>query len=150
MINHMEKIAELLHIEIDEIFGLKVVSPDHLYNIGEIESRKYRLTKLGLEYINEEGIYDSDLLEDILIGFLEIQKAPFKPDMNQLYYTFGVMASGELQITTRINRGAFVDSLCYHNGFCYETFKDAEGNLKKAEKFINSNKVVDWENVNEN
>lgn len=78
--NYMADVAKLLGIELEEEFM-----------VTEDESI-YKLTKDGLEYKSDNGIwyYANDVFLNLLDGTIEIVKPPWQPKYDEKYYRPGL------------------------------------------------------------
>lgn len=150
MSNYMERIAQMLEVELEEEFEVKVVSGISEYGITkvkEIENSYFKITTEGLYRRNKkEHIYydSSPWLKGIFLGKVIIKRPPWKPKMSERYWTFR-LEDNEVEVFEDTWYGDDIDIIEYRLGFCYKTEEGARANLPKAEKFFKSDEVINWE-----
>lgn len=116
--NYMEKIAELLGVEIGERFKL--------FNTITKEE------EVGVFWIGEDGMYKENpngskglivsCWADVLPGFCEIVELPWKPKEGECCYY--ITPNGSL-LSTTIDFSFSGDMLLVHNGMVYRTPEEA-------------------------
>ena len=77
MVNHMDKVAEMLGLKLGETFKITKDNAE--------KQQYFRLTKEGV-IVSVDGVYWTDsttaiALEDILVGRAEVVALPWKPKM---------------------------------------------------------------------
>lgn len=82
MVNHMDKVAEMLGLKLGETFKITKDNAE--------KQQYFRLTKEGV-IVSVDGVYWTDstttiALEDILVGRAEVVALPWKPKMEEKYY----------------------------------------------------------------
>lgn len=129
--NYMKDIAALLGVELNEEFNLigeKRTYPEPLY----------RLTTNGLEiYCNDVWKTDNANLPNLLKGYWQIQRLPFKPKLNETYWTLDYILKNEITTVEYVWKYWTYDYLAYYNGLCFRTKEEAEANKDKLLKIIN-------------
>lgn len=124
--NYMKQVAEMLGVELEEVFGIKE---------GNSPIHRYRITESGVEYhdITERWYSLSpDLLNKILTGQCEIEKLPWKPAEGQMYYT-PYTNCGEAEFEKNYYWSSDCDKARYKAGLVCRTQVEA---TKKAEKML--------------
>ena len=114
--NYYKQIAEILGVELDEVFSLK--SKD-----GELLSKKYRISPIAglLLKIGDEW-HQSGYIDEIIRGNLTIVKLPWKPKDDEFYYYYspcaGITYQGRWNNTSS-------DYCMWKLGNCFRTSKEA-------------------------
>ena len=127
--NHAREIANMLGLEIGEKFTIKG-HPDYgTFWFVDDQSEGWReLWKVDLE----KGFYDAeieinDTLEQLLAGFYEVEKMPWKPKRSQKYYTVNyTLQTNEKVIDETIWIDSVYDLMRWKSGNCFKTRKKAE------------------------
>lgn len=122
--NHMNEVAALLGVKLDEEFIIE--------NYGT-----YVLTQEGL--ICTGGFVQGLLLTFLLTGQLEIKRKPWKPIQYDAYYY--VAEDGLTREEEWIDND--VDRMRYKLGNCYRTIKEAKANVNKWSAFYASDKQIE-------
>ena len=122
--NHAREIANMLGLEIGEKFTIKG-HPDYgTFWFVDDQSEGWReLWKVDLE----KGFYDAeieinDTLEQLLAGFYEVEKMPWKPRTGEKYY---IPAKGGM-CTSIMWGDSSVDMAFWNAGMCFQTQEEAE------------------------
>lgn len=132
--NYARKIAEMLGLNIGEKFKIKGHPDMGTFWFVDDNSEKMRDIwdfELGPEAYDLcfEPVV---LLEQILTGFYEVERLPWKPKRCQKYYTFNyTLESNEKVIDESIWIDSVFDLMRWKSGNCFETRKKAETNGKK-------------------
>lgn len=135
------KMAELskkiFGVELHEKFKLK-------YDNGKISDYEYHFAESGLYYDNH---LFNDILSDILTGKYQIVKLPYKPAVGDYYWTYAKNSDNNrtLYAIEHIWSNDVVDRLFYRHGLCYKTKEEADEHLPRAEKYFNSDEIINWE-----
>lgn len=132
----MAEFVKLLGVELNEKFKIK-------FRDGSISTQKYYIDEGGLQKVNEYTRYN-EYIVDLLSGLMEIVKLPWKPQKNEDYYTFATTPYECYAIVCAKWHNSFDDKMRYRNGFCYKTREEAEADLPRAEKYFNSDDIIDW------
>lgn len=121
--NHMNEVAALLGVELDEEFIIE-------------DYGTYVLTWKGL--VRKDGVVQGLILTFLLTGELKIRRKPWKPIKGEIYYyvTEEGLALSEDWADDNI------DLMRYKLGNCYRTIADAEVNAHKWEAFYASDEVI--------
>lgn len=137
--NYMENVAKMLGVELEEEFNIK-------FSNGSVSDSTYKITIEGLK--NSSDNYNRYLpycLMDLLTGEdVIVKQSSWKLKDGETYYSFALI-KGELTITSFEWYGTFSNWLRYHNGFCYKTREEAEADKTRAEKFLQSNDIINCE-----
>lgn len=123
--NYMEQVAEMLGVELEEVFGIKGHSPIH----------RYRITESGVEYhdITERWYSLSpDLLNKILTGQCEIKKLPWEPATGEDYF-MPYISGGEADFERNSYWSSDCDKKRYEAGLVCKTKNEA---IEKAGKML--------------
>ena len=113
--NYMPKVLEMLGVEVGEKFNIKgfALNP---YQFDE----EYNL-------INMEFYEKNRLVQELLIGRIEIEKLPWKPKEGEFYYC--VLNNGTIDFH-RWNL-KWYDYYCYNSGNCFRTKKEITPEIKQ-------------------
>lgn len=126
--NLIPQIAPMLGVELFEEF--KVV-----YKVGfEIICN---FTKEGV-FVHEEGCsgkHDKELLADIICGKAEIVKLPWKPKLNERYWTFmSSLEGGKLYVLNYMWDNSVIDVALHKVGWVFRTCEEAQAALPAVAK----------------
>ncbi len=112
--NLIPKIAEMLGVEIGEVFKLKSseCEYDELYRLGD-----------GLEIKGEYGFEKSCRLKGLLTGAFEIIKLPFEPKEGDRYWHVYWICPNYIKAVVNIWNGIQID---YMNNCCGNVFRTQE------------------------
>lgn len=130
--NYMEKVAQMLGVELGEEFKL------------EGENHFHRLSLNGVEWCSlcdKTWEDDERMLYRILTGKVEIIKQPWKPQKNDEYY-FISLFDGEVSNDTWTDHPA--DMIRYKVGNVFRTEIEAEKNIKAYKKYIAQEPDCSW------
>lgn len=141
--NHMEEVAKILGVELDEEFEIVFPQPSDCKAIA-------RLTQSGVNVV-EANVYDAYnfkayLLRDLLVGSYTIKRKPWKPENGEYY--FYVNANGD-ECRLQYEDGwihmsdAMRHIYNYKLGNCYRTIEEAKANKDKWIAFYNSDDVLE-------
>lgn len=122
--NHAREIANMLGLEIGEKFRIKG-HPDYgtFWFVDDQSEGQRDLWQFDLE----KGFYDAeieinDTLEQLLAGFYEVEKLPWKPRFGNKYY---IPIKGG-NCTTIIWTDSSVDLAFWNSEMCFQTQEEAE------------------------
>ena len=122
--NHMNEVAALLGVELDEEFIIE-------------DYGAYVLTWKGL--VRKDGVVQGLILTFLLTGELKIRRKPWKPIKDEAYYyvTEEGLTGEEDWVDVDI------DLMRYKLGNCYRTKEEAEANVNKWRAFYASDKQIE-------
>lgn len=134
--NHMKEVAALLGIELNEEFELIFPSPSSCH-------ATIMLTIEGVRVINTD-VYDMlnfklNLLQNLIKGSYGIKRKPFKPKLNEKYYSLLInhFPARNMIVTWEYTwRDYSHDYTNYYLGLCFRTKEEAEANKDKMLKFL--------------
>lgn len=114
--NYYKQVAEMLDVELDEVFSLK--NKD-----GELLSKKYRISPIAglLKKCGDEW-HQSCIIGEIISGILTIVKLPFKPYLGERYYVYSIHSKAVIE-TEWLD--ATDDFLYWNIGNCFRTREEA-------------------------
>jgi hypothetical protein len=131
MTNHMQDVAKMLGVELNEEFKIND------------DGVAVKLTENGLEIVNTPGKLIDNVkhicLTNLLTGEYSIKRKPWKPKHNEIYfyvYSDGVVTDLEWH-------NCEWDFANYKLGNCYRTAQEAETNRDKWKAFYASDEVLD-------
>lgn len=126
MRSYMFEVAEMLGVRIGEYFDID--------------------TKEGKFVFDNDGLYSmhaqahcSDVLCQMLAGKLSIRCKPWKPELNQTYYS--IDENGEA--LQDLWWGDYLDIAFYKLGNCYRTAEEAEAHADKWKTFYASDEILE-------
>lgn len=125
--NYMAKIAEMLGVELGEVFCMK-------HSRFHQQLREYQITENGFlsrdNSCGEWSPYAAVDFERLFCGQIEIIKRPWKPKIHNSYWALfgGVNDEPEALCTTW--NGSVFDLMYYKNGCVYRTKEECERNKK--------------------
>lgn len=126
--NLIPEITQMLGVELGEEFKIK----------GEDELMTYRFNSDGLQVTYGDGIeipYISTNLAFValVMGKDEIVKLPWKPKLNEKYWTFDIVGVGNtLRVVRYMWENDFNEITKLKVGWVYRTRKEAEAALPKV------------------
>lgn len=137
MANYMAEVAKLLGVEIGEKFEIEYPSSCSINTIA-------MLTNDGFEIVYTDSVilqpyWKYAELHCLLNGTLAIKRKPWKPEVNEMYYT--VAENGTLE--RNICVWDFIDISLYKLGNCYRTKEEAEASRDKWISFYASDEVLE-------
>ena len=136
MNNYMQQIADMLGVELGEVFLIK-------FN-EEYPPTKYVLTKTGLYQCNNNNeqcdIRSNELLGKIITGDIEITKRPWKPQAYESYFKAQKWGDGEIHVDeiTWSGKGLSCNLIDWKVGNCFKTKEEAELKSKQIIEQIES------------
>lgn len=127
--NHMERIAKMLGVELGERFKLM--------RQGAISSSEFCITENGLyEEFRDQLSINSPVLKNLLIGDAEIVKIPWKPKDGEKVWYFSWMS--EDVESYNIDIDAVEDLALYKLGKLYRTREEAEAHAEEDKAYWKS------------
>ena len=122
--NYMAEVAKMLGVEMNQDFKCKE------------SCGTYRVTEYGLTC---NGCYGSDSLLMLLNGTLNIKRKPWKPAVDERYYSVAENGLPEESICV----WDYLDIVLYKLGNCYRTREEAEANRDKWIAFYKSDEILE-------
>lgn len=138
--SYIKEIAEMLGVEIGEVFNLKG-NDGKIITIGD-----YRLTESGLEY--SDGQYrwlKSNSFTDLIVGKVGIVKKPWKPKYADVYYAINFDGN----VIVKEWHGLDEDYLRFRIGNVFKSKEVAKKNITAFEAFKNQGPDISWRVNNE-
>ena len=135
--NHMEEVAKILGVELDEEFEIVFSQPSNCKAIAKI-------TQNGVNVV-ETNIFDAYnfkayLLKDLLVGSYAIKRKPWKPQYGDYYWA---VSANPMDSFCYIKwEGTISDYSNYKLGNCYKTMSEAKENKNKWVSFYESDEVL--------
>lgn len=126
--NLIPQIAHMLGVELGEEFKIK-----------EYGERIYRFDNSGLQLIYDNGVRNLNItanmaLSCLLSGDIEIVKLPWKPKMDERYWTFGLGVDGKWIVIARRWEGYPCEFLLVDKGWAYRREEEAKAALPSVAK----------------
>ncbi|WP_303234958.1 hypothetical protein [Phascolarctobacterium succinatutens] len=126
--NIIPEIAKMLGVELGEEFKIK-----------EYGERIYRFDNSGLQLIYDNGVRNLNItanmaLSCLLSGDIEIVKLPWKPKMDERYWTFGLGVDGKWIVIARRWEGYPCEFLLVDKGWAYRREEEAKAALPSVAK----------------
>lgn len=139
MENHMEEVAAMFGVELEEVF--QIITPDESLIV------KAEFTEQGLRILSRTkngkicsgDTYIVNNIEFLLTGFYKVKRIPWKPEPFEEY--FSVSLGGEIASTAYT--GSLNDINMFKLGNCYKTKELAETNKEKWVQFYKSDEVLE-------
>ena len=133
MTNHMEEVAKMLGVELDEEF-----------EIAGYKNGNFKITECGIKKLEGgEWVNGSFIFEVLLTGECTIKRKPWKPKSGDVYWVVDEM--GKAWNSTWCDDEEFLsDSINYYKlGNCYRTESEAKANRDKWVEFYKSDEVLE-------
>ena len=124
MANYMAEVAKMLGVEMNQDFKCQE------------SCGTYRVTEYGLTC---NGSYGSDSLLMLLNGMLTIVQKPWRPKVDERYYS--IAENGLLE--ENICVWDHLDIILYKLGNCYRTKEEAEAHRDKWLTFYTSDEILE-------
>ena len=125
--NYMAKIAEMLGVELGEVFCMN-------HKHFSLRLREYKITSEGfwvsMPYSEEWVRLASDDFELLFSGKVEIIKPPWKPKKYDSYWVVCGGVDDEPEVLSTTWFGSVHDLMYYKNGWAYRTKEECERNKK--------------------
>lgn len=127
--NLIPQIAQMLGVEIGEEFQIK-----------EYGERIYRFANSGLQLIYDNGVRNLNTttnmaLSGLLSGDFEIVKMPWKPKLNERYWTFmSSLEGGKLYVLNYMWDNSVIDVALHKVGWVFRTCEEAQAALPAVAK----------------
>ena len=128
--NHMAEIAEMLGVELDEVFLFKGCSSCYAYH----SKTYFKFTKSGLkESVNRTSWHSAAawVWKSLMTGALQITKLPWEPSYGDAYYMPSVVSIGKC--IKLFWTGSESDKSSYQQGMICRTKEEA---IKLAEEML--------------
>ena len=135
MANYMADVAKLLGVEIGEEFEIQFDSPYHASAMFTDDGFKIVYTDVNVPI----SYWPYAILHSLIRGDLAIKRKPWKPKVDERYYT--VAENGVLEQNVCV--WDFIDISLYKLGNCYRTKEEAEANRDKWSRFYASDEVLE-------
>lgn len=126
--NYMKEVAGLLGVELNEEFKADCITMD-----GDKYTMHFTLQEDGLH--SGHDLVDPLWLIDMLTGKVQAKKLPFKPKMNEKYWTL-ILDTKTIVPDMQFWRDNSADYLRYYNDLCFRTIEEAKKNKDKLLKII--------------
>lgn len=110
--NQMEKVAELLDVELGEEFVLCLED-------GSIGQQRYKITTEGVKKFDGQWHLDTHLINHLLTGKFEIIKLNFFPKLGRPDYSLYFSETEEPRVSRKIWAGDVWDYTLFEFGMCY-------------------------------
>lgn len=123
IMTYMKGVAQMFDVELNEQFRLR-------YADDKLSKSKYEFIETAL--VDSAGNPRPELLTQLLSGNVEVQKLPWTPQQNEVYWF--VYPDGTV-VNNRFDYHRCEDLCRYDLGMTYRTKSDAEANLEKDLKF---------------
>lgn len=118
--NLIPEIAKMLGVELGEEFKVEGDNRTYWFDLDGLHSG---------EYVAE----DDAMLHDLLCGEVEIIKIPWKPKLNERYWTFmSSLEGGKLYVLNYMWDNSVIDVALHKVGWVFRTCKEAQAALPKA------------------
>lgn len=130
MTNHMEEVAKLLGVELEEEFRIEGTHVDYIYKISE---KGLFLRCSGRDWWEEVP----DTLVQMLAGMTRIIKLPWKPQKGEKYYIPCIGAQPEYMYSVNHWDNDDIDKKYYSMGLVCKTKEEAIALTEKMLEAIN-------------
>nr|DAE34246.1 MAG TPA: hypothetical protein [Caudoviricetes sp.] len=129
--NLIPQIAHMLGVELGEEFKIG--------GYDDSNTRTYKFTAQGLrvklvEHPEATEFNALAALNSLLVGDIEIVKLPWKPKMDERYWTFGLGVDGKWIVIARRWEGYPCEFLLVDKGWAYRREKEAKAALPSVAK----------------
>lgn len=127
--NLIPQIAQMLGVELGEKFKIK-----------EYGERIYRFDNSGLQLIYDNGVRNLNItanmaLSCLMSGDIEIVKLPWKPKLNERYWTFmSTLEGGKLYVLNYMWDNSVIDVALHKVGWVFRTCEEAQAALPAVAK----------------
>lgn len=120
--NLIPEIARMLGVEIGEEFKVEGDNRTYWFDLDGLHSG---------EYVAEDE--DDAMLHDLLCGEVEIIKIPWKPKLNERYWTFmSSLEGGKLYVLNYMWDNSVIDVALHKVGWVFRTCEEAQAALPKV------------------
>lgn len=117
--NLIPEIARMLGVEIGEEFKVEGDNRTYWFDLDGLHSG---------EYVAEDE--DDAMLHDLICGEVEIIKIPWKPKLNERYWTFmSSLEGGKLYVLNYMWDNSVIDVALHKVGWVFRTCEEAEAAL---------------------
>ena len=122
--NLLPEIAKMLGVELGEEFKVEGDNRTYWFDLDGLHSG---------EYVAEDE--DDAMLHDLLCGDVEIIKIPWKPRMNERYWTFmSSLEGGKLYVLNYMWDNSVIDVALHKVGWVFRTCEEAQAALPAVAK----------------
>lgn len=125
--NYMAKIAEMLGVELGEVFCMKHPHFHRRLQEYKITENGFLVLKNNSEEWEQLASVDFELL---FSGKMELIKRPWKPKMHEKYWLVCGVCAIEPEAVESIWHDSVIDLMYYKNGCVYRTKEECERNKK--------------------
>ena len=141
MKNYMREVAKMLGVEFGEDFEVNYPTCPNINIVAKICENGLKIVGSDSEwvYVNKLDFNCNSMFSDMLRGVCKIVPKPWKPRLNDRYYSIG--PGGVLEPGVWVND--FIDVAMYKLGNCYRTVEEANNNSKKWIGFYNSRERIE-------
>lgn len=120
--NLIPEIAQMLGVELGEEFKVEGDNCTYWFDLDGLHSG---------EYVAEDE--DDAMLHDLLCGEVEIIKIPWKPKLNERYWTFmSSLEGGKLYVLNYMWDNSVIDVALHKVGWVFRTCEEAQAALPKV------------------
>lgn len=120
--NLIPEIAKLLGVELGEEFKVEGDNRTYWFDLDGLHSG---------EYVAEDE--DDAMLHDLLCGEVEIIKIPWKPKLDERYWTLmSSLEGGKLYVLNYMWDNSVIDVALHKVGWVYRTKEEAQAALPKV------------------
>jgi hypothetical protein len=122
--NLLPEIAKMLGVELGEEFKVEGDNRTYWFDLDGLHSG---------EYVAEDE--DDAMLHDLLCGEVEIIKIPWKPKLNERYWTFmSSLEGGKLYVLNYMWDNSVIDVALHKVGWVFRTREEAQAALPSVAK----------------
>lgn len=122
--NLLPEIAKMLGVELGEEFKAEGDNRTYWFDLDGLHSG---------EYVAEDE--DDAMLHDLLCGEVEIIKIPWKPKLNERYWTFmSSLEGGKLYVLNYMWDNSVIDVALHKVGWVFRTREEAQAALPSVAK----------------
>lgn len=122
--NLIPQIAQMLGVELGEEFKIEGDNRTYWFDLDGLHSG---------EYVAEDE--DDAMLHDLLCGEVEIVKIPWKPKLNERYWTFmSSLEGGKLYVLNYMWDNSVIDVALHKVGWVFRTCEEAQAALPGVAK----------------
>lgn len=120
--NLIPNVCKMLGVELGEEFKVEGDNRTYWFDLDGLHSG---------EYVAEDE--DDAMLHDLLCGEVEIIKIPWKPKLNERYWTFmSSLEGGKLYVLNYMWDNSVIDVALHKVGWVYRTREEAQAALPKV------------------
>ena len=139
MTNHMAEVAQMLGVELEEVFKVTDDNSGKYHNYYKFTEKK------GIEVSEDNVKWEADIagtlvLEWLLIGVARIIKLPWKPQKGETYYIPCIVAQPKYMYSTLWWSNDDYDKEYYRMGLVCKTLEEAIALTKKIISMVQKEK----------